>query len=144
MVHSSWHQSHCDLYRIFLTGYRDAAPSVVLTGIDRAYIAFARQLCLAHAELIVQILSDFLKQYTNQCVLEFDTAICAYHALRIILYMAHTDGGRYGLTMEVAIGKAQICLAAITHLFASSVVVEPVVGQPNSPNERIVTFSLIF
>lgn len=56
----SWHQCHCDLYRIFMEGYSEAAPPLALAHIHPHERARMRQRCLEHAEGIVRVLTDFM------------------------------------------------------------------------------------
>lgn len=56
----SWHQCHCDLYRIFMEGYSEAAPPLALAHIYPHERARMQQRCLEHAEEIVRVLTDFV------------------------------------------------------------------------------------
>ncbi|KAF5520405.1 Arylsulfatase [Colletotrichum aenigma] len=57
-MHVSFHQAHCDLYRILLSGYPEAAPRVVLDAIDEGYVTAAYHNCLKHSTSISQILTN--------------------------------------------------------------------------------------
>lgn len=127
MVHESWHQCYCELYRIFLTGYREAAPASALEGIDRDQILKKRILCLNHALSNVQILTSFSQQCEVRTV-DFDTAICAYNNARIILFSARTDVVTKSLSMATALEKARFCQDFMNRFFPSSPVVEPMVS----------------
>ncbi|KZL84479.1 mucin-desulfating sulfatase (n-acetylglucosamine-6-sulfatase) [Colletotrichum incanum] len=61
-MHISFHQAYCDLYRILLLNYPEAAPRVVLEAVDAAYVTSAEESCLMHAIAIIQILTN-LNQY---------------------------------------------------------------------------------
>ena len=131
MVHQSWHHAHCDLYRIFLTGYREAAPLSALQGIDNREILQKRSSCLKHAQSIIQILEDFSEQCKIQ-VIDFDTAVCAYHSIRIILFTAQTGITGQNLNMAAALEKARFCQATMHRFFPKSPVVEPMVRLQRS------------
>ena len=124
MVHECWHQAYCDLYRIFLTGYREAAPPTAMEGIPHEDILRRRTLCLNHALSIVQIFAAFSEQ-CNALTIDFDTAICAYHSARIILFNAQTDVVTQGLSMPAALEKARFCQSIMNRFFGNSPVVEP-------------------
>lgn len=124
MVHECWHQAYTDLYRIFLTGYREAAPPSAMEGIPREEILRRRTLCLNHALSIVQIFTAFSEQCTVQTI-DFDTAICAYHSARIILFNAQTDVVTQSLSMPAALEKAEFCQSVMNRYFRDSPVVEP-------------------
>ncbi|KIW99878.1 uncharacterized protein Z518_10806 [Rhinocladiella mackenziei CBS 650.93] len=124
MLHQSWHLSHCDLYRIFLTGYREAAPASTLEGIDNREILRMQSLCLQHALTIVQIIAEFSKHCTAQTI-DSDTAICAYHSTRIILFTSQTDRLPQRLSKTAALEQVRVCQNIMNRFFATSPVVEP-------------------
>ncbi|KAI0828106.1 hypothetical protein F5Y06DRAFT_225316 [Hypoxylon sp. FL0890] len=128
-VSISWHQSHCDLYRILLPGYPEAAPSVVLNTLDPDYVSDAEQSCLKHSAAIIEILTNLNQQSTSRLLLEFDIAICAYHATRVLLFIS-----RFGRTVErpspeFATSRADLCLAALKRFYGSSVLVRPIIEE---------------
>ncbi|KAL2404589.1 hypothetical protein ABEF93_006148 [Exophiala dermatitidis] len=124
IVHQSWHLTHCDLYRIFLTGYREAAPASALDGIDSQEVLRIRGLCLQHALSIVQILQEFSEQSPAQTV-DFDTANHAYHATRIILFTTQPNVIAKPLSVGAALEKARFCQRMLERYFPNSPVVEP-------------------
>lgn len=130
LLHLSWHQCHCDIYRLFLVGYREAAPAVVLDALDPVYTAQAVSLCLHHATAIIQILTNLNQQSMQPRLLEFDTAICAYQATRLILFLSRT--GKSGIvraTEEFALSRAELCLAALKRFFPDSMLVKPMIEE---------------
>ena len=124
MVHECWHQAYTDLYRIFLTGYREAAPPSAMEGIQQEDILERRILCLNHALSIVQIFAAFSEQCAVLTI-DFDTAICAYHSARIILFCAQTDTVTQRLSLPAALDKARFCQSIMNRFFRESPVVEP-------------------
>jgi hypothetical protein len=135
MVHECWHQAYTDLYRIFLTGYREAAPPSAMEGIPQAEILHRRTLCLNHALQIVQIFAAFQEQ-CKALTIDFDTAICAYHSARIILFSAQTDTVTQSLSMPAALEKARFCQSIMTTFFRDSPVVEPMKRELESLIKR--------
>lgn len=130
LMHLSWHQCHCDIYRLFLVDYREAAPRVVLDALDPSYFSHAESLCFHHATSIIQILSNLNQQSTQPRLLEFDTAICAYQATRLVLFLSRT--GKSGIvraTEEFALSRAELCLAALKRFFPGSIVVKPIIEE---------------
>ncbi|KAI1174449.1 fungal-specific transcription factor domain-containing protein [Nemania sp. FL0916] len=63
MLHMSYHQCHCDIYRMFLNGYSEAAPSKLLASISSQDQMTMQAQCLAHAESILRILRAFMAQH---------------------------------------------------------------------------------
>ncbi|KAJ4141954.1 hypothetical protein NW754_014743 [Fusarium falciforme] len=125
IMHMSWHQCHCDLYRIFLTGYPEATPHAAVEGMSAPERALMKDKCLAHAEQIVKVLSDFVQHKDERDMLEFDAAVCAYHGARLILFGTYTGKDNTGLPMQMAINKAQLCLDVITRYFDFSAQLKP-------------------
>src|SRR6201999_92078 len=66
--------------------------------------------------------------FSEQCkvlTIDFDTAICAYHSARIILFSAQTDAVTQSLSMPAALEKARFCQSVMNRFFRDSPVVEP-------------------
>ncbi|KAM0343034.1 hypothetical protein ACHAPU_008935 [Fusarium lateritium] len=128
ITHMSWHQCHCDLYRIFLTEFPDSTPHASIEGPSASEKALMKEKCLYHAEQIVDVLSHFAQHKSEKDMLEFDAAICAYHGARLILFGTYTSKNNTGLQMQMAISKAQLCLYVITSYFEFSAQLKSMVG----------------
>ncbi|KAI1642679.1 fungal-specific transcription factor domain-containing protein [Daldinia loculata] len=123
MLHMSWHQCHCDLYRLCLDGYSEAAPSPVLAALhprDRVAMQFK---CLEHAENIIRIVSDFSNYEDGECLLERDAAVCAFESARLVMFGSRIPGAVSSL--DVAINKAKLSLSLITRFFPYSASTQP-------------------
>ncbi|KAI1771210.1 hypothetical protein F4818DRAFT_215905 [Hypoxylon cercidicola] len=129
LVQISWHQSHCDLFRLLLHGYPEAAPAVVLEAIDPDYAAKAERHCLRHATAIIEILTSLNQQSTSRLLLEFDIAICAYHATRLLLFISRFGKTRDRPSPEFASSRADLCLAALKRFYGSSALVGPIIRE---------------
>ncbi|TPX14756.1 uncharacterized protein E0L32_005151 [Thyridium curvatum] len=129
LVYLSWHQTYCDLYRLYVVGLPEAAPKAVLDAVDPALLARAESLCHEHAAAIIQILTSLNQLSTTSQPLEFDTAICAYHATRIVLFISRfgRQPNRYG--PDFALSRADLCLAALRRFFPASVLVRPIINE---------------
>lgn len=125
----SWHQSHCDLYRILLNGYPEAAPSVVLHAIDIGDIVTAERCCLKHSLSIIDILTNLNQQSTDCPLLEFDVAICAYHAARLLLFLSRFSTIEDRPSPEFAISRVDLCLIALKRFYGTSVLVRPIIEE---------------
>ncbi|KKY33285.1 putative mucin-desulfating sulfatase (n-acetylglucosamine-6-sulfatase) [Diaporthe ampelina] len=143
LVHLSFHHSQCDLYRLLVRNYREAAPAAVLDAVDPSLLARAEQLCLQHATAIVDILATLNQVSHKAQPLEFDTAICGYHATRLLLFIAQSStpsqppggGGSSSSSSssrpseEWALSRAELCLAALRRFFPSSRLARPVLEE---------------
>ncbi|RWA10977.1 hypothetical protein EKO27_g4120 [Xylaria grammica] len=125
----SFHQANCDLHRILLQGYPEAAPRVVLDAVGEAYTENAQNECLHHASAIINILTNLNQNSKSTLLLEFDTAICAYHAVRLILFIARSGRAIDGPTPEFAASRADLCLVAMRRFFAHSALVQPIIDD---------------
>ncbi|KAI0882349.1 uncharacterized protein GGS22DRAFT_50631 [Annulohypoxylon maeteangense] len=125
----SWHQCHCDLYRILLNGYPEAAPAVVLRAIGSDDITAAERCCLKHSMSIVDILTNLNQQSTDCHLLEFDVAICAYHAARLLLFISRFGTIRDRPSPEFATSRVDLCLIALKRFYGSSVLVRPIIEE---------------
>ncbi|KAK1855543.1 hypothetical protein CCHR01_01867 [Colletotrichum chrysophilum] len=128
-MHVSFHQAHCDLYRILLSGYPEAAPRVVLDAIDEGYITAAYRNCLKHSTSIIQILTNLNQHSPSHLLLEFDTAICAYHATRLVLFLSRSGRTQDLPSPEFAQSRAALCLAALKRFFPASALVKPIIND---------------
>ncbi|KAH7018395.1 fungal-specific transcription factor domain-containing protein [Microdochium trichocladiopsis] len=123
MLHVSWHQCHCDLYRSFIDSYSEAAPVAVLEGLHPQDRAAVQRKCVEHAEAIIDILSDFAQHGHSQCQLERDIAVCAFEAARIVMFDCRRTG-QVG-KMHEALVKASLCFQLITRHFSFSASTQP-------------------
>lgn len=129
LVYLSYHQCHCDLFRLLLRGgYREAAPAVVLDAIDGGLLAKAEALCLQHATAIVDILATLNQHSQRAQLLEYDTAICGYHATRVLLFIAQFSK-ESNISEEWALSRAELCMASLRRFFPTSKLVRPVLEE---------------
>lgn len=131
LVHLSFHHSQCDLYRLLVRNYREAAPAAVLDAVDPALLARAEQLCLRHATATVDILATLNQVSQRAQRLEFDAAICGYHATRLLLFIAAQSSttSPNKPSEEWALSRAELCLASLRRFFPSSRLARPVLEE---------------
>ncbi|KAF2450547.1 hypothetical protein P171DRAFT_349303 [Karstenula rhodostoma CBS 690.94] len=124
LLHMSWHQCHCDLYRPFMPDYPELGPHAALNGMSEPDRILMRDKCLGHAEEIVRILADFVQHKEEQHLLEHDAAVCTYHAARLILFGTHNASHKSEYPVSTALNKAQLCLDVIKRYFSFSAQLE--------------------
>lgn len=145
LVHLSWHQGYCDLYRIFLTGYREAAASVMLQEINKQEVQERQALCLQHAIAIIRILVDFSESCTSQ-VIDFDVAICAYHSAHLVLFIPGTNPSAHNLSRTEAMQMVRRCQSILERFFATTPMANPVVSDSltlHYVDRFLLTFSFL-
>ncbi|KAI1500189.1 hypothetical protein F5X99DRAFT_387317 [Biscogniauxia marginata] len=123
MLHMSWHQCHCDLYRMLLNDYGEAAPVRILVGVHPRDRISMQLKCLEHAEEIIRVVSDFTNHGDANCLLERDAAVCAFESARLVMFGARLPGA--ASTLDVAINKARLSLHVITKFFPYSASTRP-------------------
>ncbi|KAK4236538.1 hypothetical protein C8A03DRAFT_35538 [Achaetomium macrosporum] len=125
MMHMSYRQCHCDLYRIFLSGYPEAAPQRNIEGIKPRDVATMRHRCLKNAQEILDILFYYDSQADAGQLLDFNAAVCTYHAARLVLFGTSSGKGGIDFSMEAAIDSAQRSLDILSRRFAFSAAADP-------------------
>ncbi|GKT46273.1 uncharacterized protein ColSpa_06454 [Colletotrichum spaethianum] len=104
-------------------------PRVVFAAVDAAYVASSEQSCLLHATAIIQILTNLNQYSTSHLLLEFDAAICAYHATRLLLFISQSGRVPDCPSPEFAVSRAALCLAALKRFFPSSALAKPIIDD---------------
>ncbi|UNI18505.1 hypothetical protein JDV02_004772 [Purpureocillium takamizusanense] len=112
MIHVWWRQCHCDLYRIALSGFRDALPRPILDSLDDSFIQHCQRQCLDHSLAMVSIFSTMQKLGAKP-VADLDLALCAYQCARMLKYAFHVNGDKFGLTADGVTEQARVCLRTI-------------------------------
>ncbi|KAK9850343.1 uncharacterized protein MYU51_012263 [Penicillium brevicompactum] len=113
----SWHQAHCDLYRLFLPGYPEAAPRIILDTIEIDVREHAVRQCHEHVSQINQLLAGLLD--ISQLVLPHYVAICAYQTTRLTLFLYCSPDVSLGLDMADAVRCAHTAVAVAEMYFSS-------------------------
>ncbi|KAK8093371.1 hypothetical protein PG997_000056 [Apiospora hydei] len=136
-VQISWHQSHCDIYRIFLSGYREAAPDDVIRACTSNYVAQAATSCLRHARALVDIIHDVHDLRLSLLFPPRDICIGGYHASRLLLFLSGSEliPLDQNITTEMATTLARDTLAILQPLFGSSAML----GKTVQELDRIIT-----
>ncbi|KAJ9254114.1 hypothetical protein C8Q69DRAFT_453531 [Paecilomyces variotii] len=129
MLRLSLHQSYCDLYRIFLTGYPEAAPQSAIEQISLPDREAMQDKCLHHAHAISQTLVDFAESREGTQILDYDAAVCTYHSLRLMLFFASTRPGYSRIEKQTVIERAKACVNITLQLFHFLEPVKPMIAD---------------
>jgi hypothetical protein len=150
----SWHQCHCDLYRLLLRGYPEAAPRPALEVLSRQgtndhdengcndLLLRAERRCLQHSNSIILILTLLNQQSPRFCFLEFDATICAYHATRLLFFIS-----RFGRdlktrpSVEFSASRLELCLAALRRFFPQNKLVGPIIAEMENNRHKLATLT---
>lgn len=131
MLHMSYYQCHCDLYRSFLRGHPDTAAQSCIDEIKPADVTLMGGRSIQNARQVLCVLADYDQHADPAQPLDWDAAVCAYQATRFLLFGSTYDKTRGKRStadtsaVRIAITKAQDVLDTLTRRFAFSVAVQP-------------------
>lgn len=129
MMVTLWNGCFCDIYRIFLPGYPEAPPLAVLGAIDSSHAQRAKTICMEHALATINLICDLNQNCTSPRSLEFANGVSAYHATRLMLFIAHSSNEPHLPNLEFAVSRAELCLAAIKRFFRASALAQPIIDD---------------
>lgn len=125
-VTTTWHQAHCDLYRLFLPKYQEAAPKVIVDAITPSLRDHAITKCEEHVHHISHVMQNLLS-IPNALILPPYIAVCAYHSTRLSLFLAASPDWKVTLDMATAIENANISLSVLEKFFYNSPSAEKII-----------------
>lgn len=134
MLHMSYHQCHCDLYRSFLRGHPDTAQHSCIDEMKPADVTLMGSRSIQNARLVLCILADYDQRADPGQPLDWDAAVCAYQSTRFLLFGSTYDkaGKRSSAdtsAVRIAITKGQDVLDTLTRRFSFSTAVQPMVSR---------------
>ncbi|KAI5859413.1 hypothetical protein GGS23DRAFT_316941 [Durotheca rogersii] len=113
MIHVWWRQCHCDLYRIFLPGFKEALPQSGLNRLDPQFAAYCARQCYEHALAMADIFKLILSLDGGLPVTDLDLPACAYQCARIIFFVYQTNNGEIGITSSELQDLTTRCLTIV-------------------------------
>jgi hypothetical protein len=117
-VTATWHQAHCDLYRLFLPNYQAVAPQVIMDTIEPSLKDHALMQCEEHVQHINHIMQELLHLPEDQILPRY-IAVCAYHATRLSLFLATSPDWKVQTDTVTAIKNAEISLSVLQKFFSN-------------------------
>ncbi|KAF4444148.1 putative transcriptional regulatory protein PB1A11.04c [Fusarium austroafricanum] len=84
MLHAWWHQTHCDLFRFTIPGFREGLPTAEILQLSPEFTAMCREKCLFHAVSVSKILEIPKAVGGSDLISDPSIAMCAFHSARII------------------------------------------------------------
>ncbi|KAL5041041.1 hypothetical protein BDW71DRAFT_213412 [Aspergillus fruticulosus] len=114
----SWHQVHCDLYRIFLPGYAEAVPTVIMDATDAAFRQHAAEMCRIHVQQILKILRGVFD--VDVSLLPSYVAVCAYQSARLTLFLPCLPRIDNQLTEESAANGGKMVIQLVCKFFSAA------------------------
>jgi len=112
MTHVWWRQCYLDLYRLFLSGLKDALSPSVLAQMDPQFVAQCRQRCYEHAKAMADMFAQLLTLGSGTLVADIDLPGCAYQCSRTLYHGLQTAADVMGFTIDGVRELATVCLRA--------------------------------
>ncbi|RBR19989.1 hypothetical protein FVER53590_25029 [Fusarium verticillioides] len=102
MLHAWWHQTHCDLFRFTIPGFREGLPTAEILQLSPEYTSACREKCLYHAISVSKILEIPKSVGGSELISDPSIAMCAFHSARIISRLGQYPMGDMPQTELVA------------------------------------------
>ncbi|KAK3370684.1 hypothetical protein B0H63DRAFT_514719 [Podospora didyma] len=110
MTHVWWRQCHLDLYRLFISGIKEALPPTALAQLDPDFVARSRRECYNHARAMADMFAQLLMLGAGAPVTDIDLPGCAFQCTRVLYHGLQTAGNELGFTAEGVREMAMVCL----------------------------------
>ncbi|KAM0284342.1 hypothetical protein ACHAO9_009267 [Fusarium lateritium] len=110
MMHIWWHQTHCDLYRFTIPGFREGLSASQLSKLPQDYSAACWAKCLTHALSVSCILETGDKAGLD-IITDPSLAVCAFHSARIISRLGQYPFG--SISQEDLVKRLSACSNAL-------------------------------
>lgn len=126
MIHVWWRQCHCDLYRMFLVGLKEALPQSGLSRLDPQFVSYCARQCFEHALAMADVFKSILSLEGGLPVTDLDLCVCAYQCARMIYFAYQTNQGEIGLTSNQIQELSTRCLTiakSMEHVPAGAAIV---------------------
>ncbi|KAI0403684.1 hypothetical protein F4802DRAFT_607940 [Xylaria palmicola] len=126
MIHVWWRQCHCDLYRIVLSGLKEALPRSSVNRLEPQFVSYCTRQCFEHAIAMVEIFRLVLALDGGLPVTDLDLSVCAYQCARMLYFAYQTNKIELRLTADQVIEHGNRCLQiarAMNHVPAGAAIV---------------------
>lgn len=110
MTHIWWEQCHCDLYRLWLPGFREALPEELISQMNVDFASHCRRQCYEHARTMADMFAQVLALGNDIPISDLDLPVCAYQCARMLYHGFRTNAMELGMTAESVQELAAVCL----------------------------------
>jgi len=84
MLHTMWHQCHCDLYRFMLPGIRESLPAEALKATLPEYTVYCQTRAVEHAKALIDVF-EMVQTAGDQTPQDPGITICVFQCTRILI-----------------------------------------------------------
>ncbi|KAI8622877.1 hypothetical protein F5Y19DRAFT_43772 [Xylariaceae sp. FL1651] len=126
MIHVWWRQCHCDLYRIVLSGLKEALPKSSVNRLEPQFVSYCTRQCFEHAIATAEIFRLILALDGGLPVTDLDLPVCAYQCARMLYFAFQTKNSELRLTADQVIEHGNRCLLiakSMSHVPAGAAIV---------------------
>ncbi|KAK5086700.1 hypothetical protein LTR05_003868 [Lithohypha guttulata] len=118
VIHIWLHQCYCDLYRLLLTGLREALPASKVEILPNEFVQDCQRKCMDRARAISNILGSLMTLERYLPLFDLDMNICAYQAARLLFYGRRREPLHRASSSGTTMADVEKCLS-FTALAAS-------------------------
>ncbi|KAI1320510.1 hypothetical protein F5Y16DRAFT_83460 [Xylariaceae sp. FL0255] len=126
MIHVWWRQCYCDLYRIVLTGLKEALPKTSVARLELQFVSYCIRQCFEHAIAMTDIFRLVLALDGGLPVTDLDLPVCAQQCARLLYFAYQSNPDELRLSADQVIEHANTCLMiakSMNHVPAGAAIV---------------------
>ncbi|OJJ67131.1 hypothetical protein ASPBRDRAFT_200302 [Aspergillus brasiliensis CBS 101740] len=131
VLHSTWHQLYCDLYRMMIPGLRESIHEDILQQVPEAYAASCRKICLDHVVAAGDLWSELLQQADPLTMTDSTFASYVHQSAHILAHLWDLDDGQDQQLRE----RFQVMIQVLDHL----ALLYPVVAKIQQDIQLLIT-----
>lgn len=94
MLHSSWHQCYCDLYRIMIPSIRESVQEDIIQQVPADYAESCQKICINHAVAVCNLWSEILQQVDQLKITDNTIASYVYQGAQIMAHLWNLENGK--------------------------------------------------
>ncbi|KAH8908572.1 hypothetical protein BR93DRAFT_925667 [Coniochaeta sp. PMI_546] len=113
MTHVWWQQCHCDLYRLWITGTKEALPPPLVGQMNAEFVSHCRRQCYDHARTMADMFAQLLALGNEIPVMDLDLPVCAYQTARLLYHGFKNSAAELSMTAESVEELARVCLRIV-------------------------------
>lgn len=113
MTHIWWQQCHCDLYRLWITGTKDALQPPLVARMSPEFVSHCRRQCYDHARTMADMFAQLLALGNDIPVMDLDLPVCAYQTAKLLYHGFKSGSAELSMTAESVEELARVCLRIV-------------------------------
>ncbi|THW82139.1 hypothetical protein D6D18_08506 [Aureobasidium pullulans] len=133
MLHTFWHQCHCDLYRLPIRGIKESISDQALAETPRDYAMLLSDRCLDSAWDLVRLWTQILDLGLDNPIKDFSVSGCAYQCAKIVATTTYNGVSSLNAECMRPPDAVKICLKILESIKSA----HPVVGRVVSPRVHL-------